>query len=96
MADESAGDASPNPLDDLRVQLPGRLITLEVLVTLLIAEKATAGRILRDADQTLALYESEIVGKRTGDDVTYAMKMFEASRAALDMIGRNARRARKA
>lgn len=78
-----------NPLDELNSQLPGRLIAVEVLLTLLLRKKADAAKILREADGIVTLYESEVTRDGLGVENDYALKMFNAARESLEAIGRN-------
>lgn len=76
----------PNPLDELNVQLPGRLTTVEILLTLLLREKSGARKLFVEADAILAAYESAVTADGLGADDAYALKLFEAARQSLDAI----------
>ena len=50
--------AGPN--DELNVQLPGRLITIEILLVLLLRQKPDVARIMREADAMLQGIEADL------------------------------------
>lgn len=80
-----------NPLDDLPTQLQGRLATLEVLVALLVAEKAQATRLLREADTRLTQIESNLLRNAPEDVGDQILKVMNAARQSLEGIGGNVR-----
>lgn len=85
---------SAEPFGDLRVQLPGRLAALEILVALLLRElleRPHLDAVLRAADDIIGRYESAVTADRIGEEGDYALKVFAAAREALDWHGRNAR-----
>ncbi|WP_371346246.1 hypothetical protein [Ancylobacter sp. IITR112] len=84
MADQ--GNTAGNPLNELNVQLPGRLMTLEILVTLLLREKAGSGRMLAQARQALSHIEAEILRTTPPGELDYPFAIFAAARAAVDKI----------
>lgn len=80
-----------NPMDELNVQLPGRLMTVEILVTLLLREKANARKLLVAAENQLGHLEGAVLADTPAQHRDYAMKMFEAARQNLDAFNRNVR-----
>ncbi len=76
----------PNPLDTLSSQSRGRLLTLEVLVTLLLSKRSNAEKLLREADEILVAIEASL--GEAGDET---IVMFEAARQSLAKIDREAR-----
>jgi len=49
-----------DPNDELNVQLPGRLITIEILLVLLLRQKPDVARIMREADAMLQGIEADL------------------------------------
>ena len=74
--------------DDLNVQLPGRMMTLEILVVLLLREKPASKRrqMLTHTDQILSAIEAEIHAAGIGQSDGYALKVFGAARQSLDKL----------
>ena len=82
-------------LDDLSVRLPGRLLTLEIVLTLLLRERAGADRLLAEADAILAKIEAEVYAPGVSETDGYAPKMFAAARETLDQIAHEAKTLRR-
>lgn len=84
--------AEPGPLDELNVQLPGRMLALEIVVTLLLRQKANPRAIMQAADERLTALEAlEIpLAETRGSD--YALKLFAAARENLDTMAAQSRR----
>lgn len=80
-----------NPLDNLNTQLPGRLLAVECLLILLLSQKTNAAKLLQLADTMVAQAEAQIFQEGAGNE-TYALEMFNAARANLDMIRENVTR----
>ena len=80
-----------NPLDNLNTQLPGRLLAVECLLILLLGQKSNAAKLLQLADTMVAQAEAQIFQEGVGNE-TYALEMFNAARANLDMIRENVTR----
>ena len=80
-------ERAPNPFDELNVQLPGRFLTMEVVLTLLLrrAPPDATASILRDAEEILAAMESDVRQTVQGGE-PYALAMFDAARLALDGV----------
>jgi dsDNA-specific endonuclease/ATPase MutS2 len=78
-----------NPVDDLAVQLPGRMLALEVLFTLLLRRVAVASAksVLREAADVIDQIESDITKEKSSD---YQLAMFEAARESVQKIAREA------
>ena len=81
-----------NPFDELEVQLPGRLMTVEVLLTLLLREKSNARRLLVEAEKIIANYEAALIADGIGQENQYALKVFAVARASLDSIAARTRK----
>lgn len=94
MADDT--DDGERPLDALNVQLPGRILTLEVLMVLLLRQKPGAMKLLREAGDILDSIESNINATLMGgtDDNArkYQLLVFEAAREQLLKIEGEVRR----
>jgi len=80
-----------NPLDNLNTQLPGRLLAVECLMVLLLSQKTNAAKLLQLADTMVAQAEAQIFQEGVGNEA-YALEMFNAARASLDMIRENVTR----
>ena len=72
--------AGPN--DELNVQLPGRLITIEILLVLLLRQKPDVARIMREADAMLQEIEVDLHEGAS----PYVVDVLSAARAALDKL----------
>jgi hypothetical protein len=72
--------AGPN--DELNVQLPGRLITIEILLVLLLRQKPDVARITREADAMLQKIEADLHEGAS----PYVVDVLSAARAALDKL----------
>ncbi|MDP3407261.1 hypothetical protein [Bosea sp. (in: a-proteobacteria)] len=77
-----------NPMDDIEVQVPGRLLALEILVTLLLREKANSRKLLAEAERHLAKVEAEALTELSPETRERALQMFEAARTSFDVINR--------
>lgn len=77
-----------SPLDALNVQLPGRLLAVEILLVLLLRQKSNASQLLAQADEILTTLEANEMKHRATD---YALHMFAAARANLDQIASQTR-----
>jgi hypothetical protein len=71
------------PNDEMNVQLPGRLITIEILLVLLLRQKPDAARIMREADALLQGIEANL---HADEPSAYALDVLSAARAALDKL----------
>jgi hypothetical protein len=80
----------PEHDDELRVQLPGRLITIEILLVLALREKPDVARIMREADAMLTSIEDRLYESETPS--AYALEVLSEARAALDKITAEATR----
>ncbi|XUM25087.1 hypothetical protein ACRAVF_34030 (plasmid) [Bradyrhizobium oligotrophicum S58] len=76
-----------SPLDQLNVQLPGRMLTMEILLTLLLRKQSKAGQILKAADERLSVLEAVLI--KDGHVTDYQLNVFAAARASLDHFVRN-------
>lgn len=74
-------------LDELNVQLPGRLLTVEILLTLLLRRHSRAGQMLKETDDRLSQLEAAL--QQQGAHTDYALNVFAAARATLDEFVRN-------
>ncbi len=81
-----------NPVDDLTVQLPGRLLALEMLVSLLLRRKGGLSKLLIEADQMLGQIEVARHAEADDPDGDRVTTMFAIARESLDKIGATARR----
>ena len=79
-----------DPLDELNVQLPGRLHTVEVLLTLMLRGRSDAGTIVAEARKVIALYEETARGEKLGVANDYARNIFKVANMSLDSIAMNA------
>jgi uncharacterized membrane protein YgaE (UPF0421/DUF939 family) len=78
-----------SPSNDLNVQLPGRLIALEILVVLLLRQKPDAERMMREANAMLQAIETQL--HEAGDEFSeHARQVLSAARAALDKLSAEA------
>jgi hypothetical protein len=84
-----------NPLDQLNVQLPGRLLAVEVVLVLLLRQKANVGRLLAEADEILTMLESNEMAQTGSQTARYALEVYQAARANLDHLGAQARGLRR-
>jgi hypothetical protein len=75
-----------SPLDELNVQLPGRIMALELMVTLLLREKSQPRRLIAQAEDQLARLEANEIGAGMS---SYALQVYAAARETLDMFARN-------
>ncbi|MFM9500920.1 hypothetical protein ACKI1Q_46060, partial [Streptomyces galilaeus] len=62
---------SENPFDQLSAQLPGRILTLEILVTLLLRRKSDAVKILRETEAILLGLEASLHEGSTNEQSAY-------------------------
>lgn len=76
-----------SPLDELNVQLPGRALVAEILLTLLLQTHPDAPQILKAADERVSQLEAAILEQEALTD--YAIKMFASARETLDEFVRN-------
>lgn len=76
-------------LDELNVQLPGRLLTVEILLTLLLSRHSKAGQMLQATDERLHQLEATLLEQGALTD--YALNVFAAARSTLDEFIRNVR-----
>lgn len=76
-----------SPLDELNVQLPGRMLVAEILLTLLLRRNSKAGQMLKQADGRLSELEGALL--QQGAHTDYALKVFAAARETLDEFVRN-------
>jgi hypothetical protein len=74
-------------LDQLNVQLPGRMLVAEILLTLLLRKQSKAGQILKATDERLSVLEAVL--QRDGNPTDYQLHVFAAARATLDEFVRN-------
>ena len=74
-------------LDQLNVQLPGRMLVAEILLTLLLRKHSKAGQMLQAADERLNQLEAALM--QDGDFTDYLLNVFAAARASLDTFVRN-------
>lgn len=81
-----------SPLDDLGVQLPGRIMALEIVTVLMMRQKANAGRLLHEADEILTILENREMKSNPPGARGYALNVFTAARLSLDKIAAEARR----
>ncbi len=81
-----------DPLDQLNVQLPGRLMTLEILIVLLLRQKSNVGRLLAQADEILTVLETNEFKNGPPAVAEYALHVFAAARESLDKLSTEARR----
>jgi hypothetical protein len=77
-----------DPLDDLNVQLPGRLMAVEIVMVLLLRELPKKKRtgLFTLADHILSTLEADIHAQGLGQTDDYALKSFAAARENLGMM----------
>lgn len=80
------------PIDDLAVQLPGRLLAVEIVLTLLLRRKTDAARILAGAETILSTIEADEMHRGPEQSKGYALNYFAAARMSLDKMAEEARR----
>lgn len=78
------------PLDKLNVQLPGRAMTIEILLTLLLRRHSKAGQLLKAADERINQLEAALLKDGRGFS-DYELQVFAAARETLDEFVRNVR-----
>ena len=66
------------------MQIPGRLITIEILLVLLLRQKPDAARIMREADAILQGIEADL--HEGGASSAYALDVLSAARAAMETL----------
>jgi hypothetical protein len=76
-----------SPLDQLNVQLPGRMLVAEIILTLLLRKHSKAGQMLKQADDRLSQLEAALM--QQGAHTDYALAVFAAARETLDEFVRN-------
>lgn len=76
-----------SPLDQLNVQLPGRMLVAEILLTLLLRRHSKAGQMMKQADERLTQLEAALMDQ--GAHTDYALNVFVAARETLDEFVRN-------
>lgn len=76
-----------SPLDQLNVQLPGRMLVAEIVLTLLLRRHSKAGQMLKQADDRLSQLEAVLLQQDAHTD--YALAVFAAARETLDEFVRN-------
>lgn len=78
-----------NPVDDLATQLPGRMLAIEVLFTLLLRRIAVASArdVLKEAADVIDAIETEISKQASSQ---YQIAVFEVARQTLEKITREA------
>jgi hypothetical protein len=74
-------------LDQLNVQLPGRMLVAEILLTLLLRKHSKAGQMLRQTDDRLGQLEAALLQQGALND--YALAVFAAARQSLDTLVRD-------
>jgi hypothetical protein len=75
----------PSPHDEMNVQLPGRLIALEILVVLLLRQNPDAEQMMRDADAMLSAIEAQM--HELQDEASdYAREVLSTARAAINKL----------
>jgi hypothetical protein len=87
MMDETSARASgapkSNPLDDLNIQAPGRLLTLEVLIALAIRRHPDREAVFREAQTILTRIEQQFQAEVEEPERQRLRQMFEVSRSWL-------------
>lgn len=81
-----------NPLDEYKVQLPGRLLALELVVTALLRRRSDPAAIMREASELLTHVESELTREGIGVEDDLALKIFAAAHASIETFERNTRK----
>lgn len=81
---------SESPLDQLNVNLPGRLMVVELLLLQLLKRHSKAGQFFKGVDQQLAEAESGMIGEGFGSQ--YVLEVSAAARESLDWFIREYRR----
>lgn len=81
-----------SPLDELAVQLPGRLMAIEIVLVLLLRQKANAGRLLAGAETILSHLEANEMANGPDDAKDYALKCYATARESLDKMALEVRR----
>lgn len=81
-----------SPFDEYAVQIPGRLLTVEILTILLMRELPRHRReaIFAEADAALTSCEAGVHARNTAQTDDYALKMFAVARDNLDHIAAKA------
>ena len=76
----SSGATKANPLDDLEIQVPGRLLTLEILMALAIRRHPDREAIFREAQTILTRIEQQFQAELDESGKHQLEQMFEVSR----------------
>jgi hypothetical protein len=72
-----------DPHDELSVQVPGRLIAIEILLVLLLRQKPDIVRIMREADAILQGIEADLHERSSS---VHVLDVLSAARAAMDTL----------
>jgi len=80
------------PLDDHGVQLPGRLMAIEIILVLLLRQKSNAGRLLADAERILTAIEANEMANGPPSEREQALNYFAVARISIDKFAEEARR----
>lgn len=75
-----------NPPNDLGMQIPGRLIAIEVLLTHLLRQNSSARKLLDEAMSTINTMEGTVIRKSSGATSAYQIAVFKVARASLRNI----------
>src|SRR4051794_37874821 len=81
-----------NPTDQLNVQLPGRMMAVEILLVLLLRQKANVGKLFAMADEILTVLEASEVKNAPPERARYTLQVFGSARASLDHLSGEAQR----
>lgn len=76
-----------SPLDQLNVQIPGRLLAIEIIVLLMLHLQPRALELLKFADDRLNELEAHLVSEGAHSD--QVLTMFGAARAIIDQFIRD-------
>ncbi|MGE3990357.1 hypothetical protein [Pseudorhodoplanes sp.] len=85
---------SESPLDSYEVQLAGRLLAIEALITILLRQNPAGGlRIIRQTEEALSHTETLALKGMTPSQAKRTVATFAAGRESLDAIATKVREA---
>jgi hypothetical protein len=83
-----------NPFDDLETHIPGRLLAVEGLLTLILRQRTGVAKLAAQAEAIVDSIETALITKADVPASPHQLATFKVARAALDKISTEARRGR--
>lgn len=84
-----------HPVDEFGPQFQGRLMTLETVLTILLAERADHQRVLDNVERALGTFEAHMLASEPPANRAHLAAMFEAARMTADNMGSQIRHMRR-